>query len=125
MSKQRIIVLPIAILAFVIVASGAVPLTTSTASAQDVHLKATLRDRLVYGLKARRPSEFQFIDAVVAQVDSGVIPERLVDETFFWVRKNKPNYSYPFIYFERILRLRGKAANIPIPPYNGPYSSNN
>lgn len=124
MSKQRIILFPIAILAFGIIASGAIPGITATSSAQEIHLRATLRDRLVYGLKARRPSEFQFIDAVVAQVQLGVIPERLVNETFFWVRKNKPNYNYPFIYFERILRLRGNAAHIPIPPYNGPYSSN-
>jgi hypothetical protein len=48
--------------------------------------KVGLRDRLVVGLKALSKSDLAFIDRVVIRVNSGQLPQRLVDQTFFWAR---------------------------------------
>ncbi len=82
---------------------------------------ATLEQRLKFGLKARRPEEFEYLGKVVDFVEAGVLPQELVDQSFFWVRKNKPNTNFPFIYFEQVLRLQGKRAGVPVPNYTGPY----
>jgi hypothetical protein len=47
----------------------------------------SLRDRLIVGLKAMSKSDLEFVDRVVARVNSGQLPLRMVDETFFWARK--------------------------------------
>src|SRR6476620_1809004 len=65
----------------------------------------SFHDRLVVGLQARLKSEVAFIDAVVAEVQVGHIPQRLVDETFFWARQRAAilrgvRYNRPIIYFE-------------------------
>ena len=57
----------------------------------------TLRDRLIVGLQARLKSEVQFIDFVVMLVHQGDVPQRLVDETFFWARQRaaRPLHGRP------------------------------
>ena len=65
--------------------------------------EASLKDQLEKGLRARRPEEFAFIGRVVALVDDGKLPVKLVRGTFGWARRKKP---YPFPYFERALKLR-------------------
>lgn len=88
-----------------------------TSEAQEV----SRRDRLVFGLKARHPTEVTFLEQVNAQVDARVIPADLVDRVFFLVHEEKGDTKYPFIYFERILRMQGTKIGVPIPPYNGPF----
>lgn len=46
----------------------------------------SLRDRLLVGLEARIPSEVVFVDLVVHLVNTGKVPQRVVDQTFFWAR---------------------------------------
>jgi hypothetical protein len=62
----------------------------------------TLRERLVAGLNVRRPSEFEFIDAVVDTVDRGELPPKLVDRMFFWARTrpSKGSQQRPIVYFQ-------------------------
>lgn len=62
----------------------------------------TLRERLVAGLQVRRPSEFEFVDAVVDTVDRGELPPKLVDRMFFWARTRPPKGSQqrPIVYFQ-------------------------
>jgi len=48
--------------------------------------KVVLRDRLVVGLKALSKSDLAFVDRVVLRVNTGQLPQRLVDQTFFWAR---------------------------------------
>jgi hypothetical protein len=72
-------------------------------------VKVSLQDRLEAGLKARRPSEFAFIAQVVAAVDAGLLPRSLVDSTFLWARRKRPQ---PFFFFERGLRLRAARRGI-------------
>ena len=86
---------------------------------------ADLRNRLTSGLRIRTDEERAFVDQVIAGVESGTIPRELVDSTFLWVRSNKSNSSYPFFYFERVLRLRGSRTGVTIPPFQTPNFSPN
>jgi hypothetical protein len=77
----------------------------------------SLRDRLVVGLQARLKSEVAFVDAVVAKVQSGEIPQRVVDETFFWARQRaefprdrRPHR--PIIYFQPAMKARAKLLHV-------------
>ncbi len=72
---------------------------------------ADLEDQLNAGLLCRRPVEFAFIAHVVGLVDEGVLPLQLVKETFQWARKKRP---FPFVYFERALRIRAAAIGVTI-----------
>ena len=80
---------------------------------------ATLRDRLVYGLKARLPSEVAFVELVVVRVRTGRLPERLVNETFFWAREHSSMSDNgrpvrPIIYFQPALKLRAQKIGVPL-----------
>jgi hypothetical protein len=73
----------------------------------------TLRDRLVSGLRARLKSEIAFVDAVARAVRLGQIPQRLVDETFFWARHRAADPRFgrprrPIIYFQPAMTMRAK-----------------
>jgi hypothetical protein len=65
----------------------------------------SLRDRLIVGLRALSPSDVEFVERVVARVNSGRLPQRVVDETFFWARQRAGVKSAgtkarrPIIYF--------------------------
>jgi hypothetical protein len=77
----------------------------------------TLRDRLVIGLEARLKSEVAFIDAVIAEVQAGHIPQRLVDETFFWARQRAAivrngHTNRPVIYFMPAMRARANLLHV-------------
>jgi hypothetical protein len=77
----------------------------------------TLRDRLVIGLEARLKSEVAFVDAVVAEVQAGHIPQRLVDETFFWSRQRavivrSGHTNRPIIYFMPAMRARANLLHV-------------
>lgn len=68
-------------------------------------------------LKTRRDGEKQFLSDLVQQVGAGTVPTELVQTSFKWVRKKRPDTPFPFLYFERVLRIlatqQGVAANIP------------
>jgi hypothetical protein len=77
----------------------------------------TFRDRLVVGLQARLKSEVSFIDAVVAKVNGGQLPQRVVDETFFWARRRaavaRDNRTYrPIKYFQPAMKARASLLHI-------------
>jgi hypothetical protein len=77
----------------------------------------SLHDRLVVGLKARLKSELAFIDVVVADVAAGELPERLVDETFFWARTHAAQSRMgrpqrPIVYFQPALVARAKKIGV-------------
>lgn len=81
------------------------------ASAQQ--LEATLKEQLEFGLKARRPQEFAWIEMVVNMVDAGELPSKLVTVSFNWSRKQG---KYPYQYFVRALRILAARQGIDIPP---------
>ena len=71
-------------------------------------------------LLTRRDEERQFISSIVTQVRAGRLPSKLVQTSFRWVQKKRPDTNFPFIYFERVLRLQATAAGLPntIPPFD-------
>jgi hypothetical protein len=76
-----------------------------------------LRDRLVAGLKARLKSEVAFIDNVVLRVHTGQLPQRVVDETFFWARDRASvlrngRTQRAIIYFQPAMVVRAKRLNV-------------
>jgi hypothetical protein len=79
--------------------------------------QVTLRDRLVVGLQARLKTEVNFCNAVAVQVQMGHLPQRIVDETFFWAReraapaRNGLQYR-PIVYFQPALKLRAKKIGV-------------
>lgn len=57
-------------------------------------------------LKTRHDAERAFIGDLVTLVRLGRIPSRLLSTSYQWGIKNRPNTNYPFIYFERVLRIQ-------------------
>jgi hypothetical protein len=77
----------------------------------------SLRDRLVVGLRARLKSEVAFIELVVARVQTGDLPQRVVDETFFWARARgatlrNGRMRRPIIYFKPAMEARAKRLGV-------------
>ena len=71
-------------------------------------------------LKTRTDAEKEFISKVVMRVQLGRIPSKLVSTSYQWGRKNRPTTNYPFIYFEKVLRIQAKALKLEdeIPPFD-------
>lgn len=91
------------------------------ASAQEVELRfEDYEQRLNAILKTRRDEEKEFVERVVNKVKDGAIPERLVETSFKWVQNKRPDTNYPFVYFERVLRIQAKRLELEreIPPFD-------
>ena len=76
-------------------------------------------------LKTRRDEEKLFVKRVVDQVKLKKISSKLVNTSFQWVRNKRPGTKYPFVYFERVLRLQATKLELEdeIPPFDyGIYS---
>ncbi|MEX2316916.1 MAG: hypothetical protein WD669_07180 [Pirellulales bacterium] len=78
---------------------------------------ASLRDRLIVGLRAMSKSDIAFVDSVVARVQAGQLPQRLVDQTFFWARDRAARTQggrtrRPIIYFQPALTAQAKRLGV-------------
>lgn len=107
----------IAVIAFLI-AAGTLTLPR-TASSDEYNTETFTAEQFVEYerqlnafLKTRRNEEQDFIAGVVRQVRMGNIPSKLVSTSYSWVRTKRPNTNYPFIYFERVLRIQAEAAGL-------------
>lgn len=71
-------------------------------------------------LKTRRDEERKFISEIVLKVREGKLPSKMVQTSFRWVQKKRPETNFPFIYFERLLRLQVAKAGIAdtVPPFD-------
>jgi hypothetical protein len=69
-------------------------------------------------LRTRFPQEKDFVAQVVLMVQRDELPRNLVDSAWLWVRKNRPSTKYPFVYFERVLRLRAEKLKLAVPPFD-------
>jgi hypothetical protein len=69
-------------------------------------------------LKTRRDEEKRYIVQVVGLVRDGRLPKHLVDSCYLWVRSQRPNTDYPFVYFEKVLRLRAQKLRFPVPDFD-------
>jgi hypothetical protein len=110
-----------------IVAMGAATIQSPTGLAAEVgrpvltpakpHRPVNLRDRLVVGLDARLRSEIAFVDVVAARVRTGQLPQRIVDETFFWARERAAiirngRTRRPIIYFQPVMAARAERLKV-------------
>lgn len=75
-----------------------------------------LRDQLVFGLRCNLPEQTQFIDQVIARVDSGELSRSMVNVVFVWAKKRNPRIPYP--YFEIVLRMLAEKRGVTLPATN-------
>lgn len=71
---------------------------------------ATLTDQLRFGLKARRPVEFEFIDLVVGKVEQKLLPRDMVLSAMTYAQTKNKDRPYP--YFEFSLKKRAAAIGV-------------
>jgi hypothetical protein len=76
-----------------------------------------LKTMLEKGLRARRPSEFAFIQRVVKLVNQGKLPIAVVETSFLWARPKRP---YPMPYFMETMEVRAKKVGIDLKAQLGP-----
>ena len=93
---------------------------TATGAARNEGRQISLADQLNKGLKAKTKCDKAFIALVVAAVDEGELPRRLVDTTFLWARKHAAKKSEqrrlrPIIYFQPVLVLKAKKIGLKLP----------
>lgn len=100
---------------------SAVSLTATSSQAQTTGVatvtpskKITLQQMLEKGLKARRKSELQYIAEVVALVEEGKLPEKVVNGAFFQSRRTRR----PMQHFQFSLEARGKKLRLPTPKFD-------
>jgi hypothetical protein len=72
-----------------------------------------LKQALEKGLKARRPTEFAYIELVVKKVEEGKLPQSMVERSFLWARRK--NSFMPMPYFERSLQIMAKKIGVDLP----------
>lgn len=69
-----------------------------------------LKKQLETGLKARRPSDFSYINWIVTKVQNGTLPRTLVDQSFLFARQQ--NSDYPIVYFQFCLKKLAQKAGV-------------
>jgi hypothetical protein len=78
--------------------------------AQETRGVATLTETLRFGLKARRPVEFEFIDLVVQKVEQKLLPRDMVLSAMTYAQMKNKERPYP--YFEFGLKKRAAAIGV-------------
>jgi len=73
----------------------------------------SLKQALEKGLKARRPSEFKFIQLVIKKVEEGKLPVKMVERTFLWARRQQQEFPMP--YFEKAMQIQAKKLGVDLP----------
>jgi len=94
--------------------------TSAEATSQD-EVELRFRDyeaKIQAILKTRLNEEKAFVTSVMEKVRAGEIPEKMVETSYKWVLNKHPDTNYPFVYFERVLRIQGDKAGIEIPPFD-------
>ena len=71
---------------------------------------ATLTEQLRFGLKARRPVEFEFIDLVVGKVEQKLLPRDMALSAMTYAQMKNKDRPYP--YFEFTLKKRAAAIGV-------------
>lgn len=69
-------------------------------------------------LKTRHNEEKQFVTGVLAMVRAGTLPERLIETSYKWVMNKRPDTNYPFVYFEKVLRVQASILEIELPAFD-------
>ncbi len=91
-------------------ALGSLSLRSFARSQEEPRGVATLTDQLRFGLKARRPVEFEFIDLVVDKVEQKLLPRDMVLSAMTYAQTKNKDRPYP--YFEFSLKKRAAAIGV-------------
>lgn len=103
---------------------GIVVRTSAAPELAPIHLKPangvqpiSLVDRLIVGLQARLVTEVAFCELVALKVQTGQLPLRMVNETFFWARQRAVLFqsgvnNRPIVYFQPAMKLRAARLNL-------------
>jgi hypothetical protein len=89
---------------------ASLPLARLVAAQEPPPRVADLNETLRFGLKCRRPVEFEFVDLVVQKVDDKELPRAVVLSMFDYARKRRPNQPFP--YFQAGLKKRAEAMGV-------------
>ncbi len=92
-----------------LLALTALPLARLAVSQEQPRV-ADLNETLRFGLKCRRPIEFEFVDLVVQKVENKELPRALVLSMFDYSRKKRPNQPFP--YFQAGMKKRAEAIGV-------------
>ena len=71
---------------------------------------ADLSETLRFGLKCRRPVEFEFVALVVQKVENNQLPQDMVLSMLQYARKKRPDQPFP--YFEAGMKKRAAAIGV-------------
>jgi hypothetical protein len=79
--------------------------------------QVSLYDQLRVGLKAKTKADIAFLQTVVARVEQGVLPRKMVDATFLWARNRyrsrQANHRLrPIVYFQPALTAQAKRIGV-------------
>ena len=69
-------------------------------------------------LKTRLPEEKEFVSKVLKLVREGKLPERVMETSYKWSLNKHPDSNYPFVYFERVLRIQANKLRIELPAFD-------
>ena len=69
-------------------------------------------------LKTRLPEEKEFVSEVLKLVRQGKLPERVMETSYKWALNKHPDSNYPFVYFERVLRIQANKLKIELPAFD-------
>ncbi len=72
-----------------------------------------LIDQLSNGLRVSRPSDRQFLQAIVDRVDQGILPQGMVNLIYRWAIQK--NHDVPFPYFQFAMRELSRRRGIILP----------
>jgi len=75
--------------------------------------EVSLKDRLVTGLRAVRPEDVAFCERVASATQTGQLPIKLVDGTYFWAIGRGGDYPLPS--FAKALDIQCRRLGLALP----------
>jgi hypothetical protein len=76
-------------------------------------VEVSLKDRLVTGLRAVRPEDVAFCERVASATQTGQLPIKLVDGTYFWAIGRGGDYPLPS--FAKALDIQCRRLGLALP----------
>ena len=76
-------------------------------------VEISLKDRLITGLRAVRPEDVAFCERVASATQTGQLPIKLVDGTYFWAIGRGGDYPLPS--FAKALDIQCRRLGLALP----------
>jgi hypothetical protein len=103
---------------FIFVANSAFAQVDGNQTDQTQDELARYEATVIATLRVVRKEEVKFINDVFDLIRKGKLPQFVLDRSFLWVRKNRLYSPYPFIYFERVLRIYASRVKAELPAFD-------